>query len=229
METKKTAIYHFTDGSKKRPYVYKKQLQRLEEYAHFLGYADTEIFCDMSLLRCERPEFDRFLARASDFGALVTKDFYHISKNTMKCMDIMKELRRKGVKVHTMENGSFSWKDPPFCTPLIAATYCCHFGAENELKEIIPVQNDILKLFISKKTNWILANQYYDISEHQNNDEQVQLMELIENKGRYDILLVHNMNNVHWRTANFCKIREKLQLDIYSLQDGFLQYIGGQT
>ena len=54
--------------------------------------------------------------------------------------------------------------------------------------------------------------------------EQIQLMELIKNKDNYDLLLVHNLNDVHWRTANFCKVREQLHLDIYSLQEGFLKY-----
>lgn len=47
---------------------------------------------------------------------------------------------------------------------------------------------------------------------------------LIKNKDNYDLLLVHNLNDVHWRTANFCKVREQLHLDIYSLQEGFLKY-----
>ena len=86
------------------------------------------------------------------------------------------------------------------------------------------VNNDILKLFANKKTRWTVIDQYFDYSEHQNDGEQKQLMELIKNKDKYDLLLVHNLNDVHWRTANFCEIREQLQLDIYSLQEGFLKY-----
>ena len=218
------AIYHFTDGSEKRPIVNQKQLNMLEQFAISQGFSVGEIYCDKSLLKCEQSEFDRFMADIDKYDVLVTKDFYHISKNTMKCMSVMKELREKGIQIHSIENGSFSWEEAPFDKPLRVATYCCRFGAPNEMKQIIPVQNDILKLFVNKKTQWTVIDQYFDESERQNNGEQIQLMELINNKDKYDLLLVHNLNNVHWRTATFCKVREQLSLDIYSLQEGFLKY-----
>lgn len=218
------AIYHFTDGSEKRPKIYKDQLNRIEEFAISLGFTVTEIFCDKSLLRSEHTEFDRFLSCCEQFDVLITKDFYHLSKNTMKCMSVMQDLKKKGIQIYTLENGFFSWEDAPFDKPLRIATYCCRFGTVNEMREIIPVQNDILTLFTNKKTNWTVIDQYFDQSEHQNDGEQTQLMELLKNKGKYDLLFVHNLNNIHWRTANFCKIREQLHLDIYSLQEGFLKY-----
>ena len=218
------AIYHFTDGSEKRPIVNQKQLNMLEQFAISQGFSVGEIYCDKSLLKCEQSEFDRFMADIDKYDVLVTKDFYHISKNTMKCMSVMKNLRDKGIQIHSIENGSFSWEEAPFNKPLRVATYCCRFGTPNEMKQIIPVHNDILKLFADKKTQWTVIDQYFDESERQNDGEQIQLMELIKNKDNYDLLLVHNLNDVHWRTANFCKVREQLHLDIYSLQEGFLKY-----
>ena len=218
------AIYHFTDGSEKRPIVNQKQLNMLEQFAISQGFSVGEIYCDKSLLKCEQSEFDRFMADIDKYDVLVTKDFYHISKNTMKCISVMKELRDKGIQIHSIENGSFSWEEAPFNKPLRVATYCCRFGTPNEMKQIIPVHNDILKLFADKKTQWTVIDQYFDESERQNDGEQIQLMELIKNKDNYDLLLVHNLNDVHWRTANFCKVREQLHLDIYSLQEGFLKY-----
>ena len=218
------AIYHFTDGSEKRPIVNQKQLNILEQFAISQDFTVNDIYCDKSLLKCEQPEFDRFMSDVDKYDVLVTKDFYHISKNTMKCMSVMKELRDKGVQVHSIENGNFSWEEAPFDKSLRVATYCCRFGAPNEMKQIIPVQNDILNLFANKKTKWTVTDQYFDESEHQNDGEQIQLMELIKNKDKYDLILVHNLNDIHWRTANFCKVREQLHLDIYSLQEGFLKY-----
>lgn len=218
------AIYHFTDHSEKRPSIYKEQLRILQEFAISKGFNVTEIFCDKSLLRCERSEFDRFLSCCDMFDVLITKDFYHISKNTMKCMSIMHELREKGIQIYTLENGHFSWENAPFEKPLKIATYCCRFGTANEMHEIIPVQNDILTLYARKKTNWTVVDQYFDESEHQNSGEQIQLMNLLENRNKYNLLLIHNLNDIHWRTANFCKIREQLKIDIYSLQEGFLKY-----
>ncbi len=222
--TQKAAIYHFTDKSTKRPKIYRDQLTFLEKYATSAGLNVTDIFCDMSLKRCERSEFDRFLSCCDQYDALVTKDFYHISKNTGKCMGIMQELRNKGLKIYSIENGIFIWEDAPFDKPLRLATYTCHFGSPNEMKEVIPVKNDIFTLFTRKKTKWSVVDQYYDESLHQKDGEQIQLMKLIDNRDKYDLLLVHNLNDIHWRTANFCKIREQLHMDIYSLQEGFLKY-----
>lgn len=221
---KKTAIYHFTDVSEKRPKIYQKQLNKLTEFSTSLGFDEFEIFCDKSLLRSEHPEFDRFMLCADQFDALITKDFFHISKNTKKCISIMQELSNKGIPIYTIENGCFYWEEAPFDKPLKVATYCCRFGTANEVKEIIPVHNDILTLFATKKTNWTVIDQYFDESKLQNNGEQKELTKLLQNKNKYDLLLVHNLNDVHWRTANFCKIREQHQLDIYSLQEGFLKY-----
>ena len=221
---RKAAIYHFTNESKRRPKIYRDQLKALEEYAVSVGFDVADIYCDMSLKRCERTEFDRFLSECDQYDALITKDFYHIAKNTGACMKIMQELRSKGVQVYSPENGIFVWEDANFDEPLRVATYTCHFGTPNEMREVIPVKNDIFTLFTDKKTKWTIVDQFFDESQHQNDGEQVQMMELLKNRDKYDLLLVHNLNDVHWRTANFCKIREQLHLDIYSLQEGFLKY-----
>ena len=217
------AIYHFTDGEK-RLRVSQKQLNILEHFAISQGFSVGGIYCDKSILKCEQSEFDRFMSDIDKYDVLITKDFYHISKNTMKCMSVMKYLRDKGIQIHSIENGSFTWEEEPFDKQLRVATYCCRFGAPNEMKEIIPVHNDILKLFANKKTRWSVVDQFFDESEYQKDGEQIQLMELIKNKYKYDLLLVHNLNDVHWRTATFCKVREQLHLDIFSLQEGYLRF-----
>lgn len=222
--TKKAAVYHFTNKSTRRPKVYLEQLEALKKYATSIGFNNVDVFCDMSLRRCERIEFDCFLSQSRQYDALVVKDYYHISKNTGMCMKILQNLKKQGVKVYTVENGTFSWEAPPFIESLRVATYTCHYGSPSEIKEVVSVRNDVCRLFITHKTNWILAGQYYDESFNQRDGEQIQMAELIKNRNLYDLLLVHTLNDVHWRTSNFCRIRNQLQLDIYSLQDGFLKY-----
>ena len=224
MSDKKAAIYHFTDKSTKRPKIYKDQLKTLEEYAASMGFEVKDIYCDKSLRRCDQTEFDHFLSRCEQYDVLITKDFYHINKHTMQCMNIMKGLREKGILTYTQKNGIFTFEEEPFKQPLKVATYHSRFGTPSELNQIVPVQNDILNLFTKKKTNWTVIDQYFDESERQKDGEQIHLNELICNKDKYDLLLVHNFNDIHWRTANFCKVREILHMDIYSLQDGFLKY-----
>ena len=221
---KRAAIYHFTDKSAHRPKIYRDQLNTLKAHALSLGFDEVDVFCDMSLKRFERVEFDRFLSCSEQYDALITKDFYHISKNTGKCMDILQELRKKGLQIYSIENGIYISEDPPLDKTLRAVSYTCIHGSPDERKEILPVKNDILKLFAAKKTNWILTDQYTDQSPHQRDREQIQLKKLLDNKDKYDILLVHTLNDINWRTANFCKIRDQLHMDIYSLQEGLLRY-----
>ncbi|MDO4285504.1 MAG: recombinase family protein [Eubacteriales bacterium] len=222
--SQKAAIYHFTNKNTQRPKIYKDQLQALEEYAVSVGLDVAAIYCDMNLKRSARTEFDRFLANSDKYDALVTKDFYHIAKNTGKCLEIMQQLQDNGLQIYSIANGIFTREDAPFDKTLRVATYTCHYGTPNEMKEVIPVRNDIFTLFTNKKTNWTVIDQYYDESLYQKDSAQIQLQELITNKDKYDLLLIHNLADIHWRTANFFKIRGQLQLDIYSLQDGFFKY-----
>ena len=74
-----------------------KQLNMLEQFVISQGFSVGEIYCDKSLLKCEQSEFDRFMSDIDRYDVLITKDFYHISKNTMKCMSVIKNLRDKGI------------------------------------------------------------------------------------------------------------------------------------
>ena len=224
MNQKKAAIYHFTDKSIKRPKIYLDQLKELEAFANSMGFYLIDIYCDKSLKVCEHTEFKRFLSCCDSYDALFIKSFYHISKNTHSFISTIRMLLDKGLQIYSIENGIIFFEDFPFDKTLKVATYTCHSGTANEFKEIVLVNNDILSLFAAKKTNWKIIDQFYDRSSHQNNGEQIQIMELIKNRTKYDLLLVRNLNDIHWRTSNFCKIREKLHLDIFSLQDGLLKY-----
>lgn len=220
----KAVIYHFTDGSEKRPIIYETQIKALGEFAESKGFEVAAVFCDKSLRRCDRKEFDRLTEICEQYDALIVKDFYHLSKNTKKCMEIMKAFRDKGVAIYSVENGSFVFEEEPLEQALKVVTYNSRFGEADPQKQLVLVQNDTMQLFTKLKTNWSIIDQFFDEGLHQNDKEQINLQKMIERKDNYDLLLVQNLNDVHWRTANFCKIREALQMDIYSLQDGFLKY-----
>ena len=220
----KAAVYHFTDKSTKRPKIYRDQLKSLTDFAASIGFEDVDIYCDRSLRRAERTEFDRFLTFSDRYDALITKDFYHISVNTGKCVSLLQQFKRDGIRVYTMENGEFTWADPAFDKPLKVASYCCRLGPCSELKHTIAIQTEILNLFVNKKTKWTIVDQFADDSLQIRGDQQIQLNDLVNNKEKYDLLLVHNISSFHYRTARMCKLREKLKLDIYSLQEGFLEY-----
>ena len=219
---KKAAIYHCTDSSGARPIIFESQIFIMEKFAVSQGFTVEETFLDKSLRRCDHAEFNRFLSLAENFDFLITKDFYHICKNTSQCIRIMKDLWDRGVKVVTPVDGAYECENVPFENTLKVATYCSRYSDKKE--EYLKVKEDTLALFVEKKTNWSLIGRYHVKSIHQNNGEQPQLTYLLNNRDQYDILLVHSLNDIKWRTPGFCKIRRMFRLDIYSLQDGFLKY-----
>lgn len=218
------AIYHFTDGSNKRPIVVEKQIKELQEFATNVGVDVEEVYLDRSLILDEREEFRRFIDECDKYEVLITKDFYHISKNTRACMDLMKELRDRGITIYSIENGTFCFEDTPVDKPLRVVSYTHADANIRDVNNLINVQNDIYSLFVKKKTNWDMGTHYADICIMQNDKEQEELREMIKRKDEFDIIIVNNLNDIHWRTSKFCKIREALGKDIYSLQDGYLRY-----
>lgn len=223
--SKKAAIYHFTDRSEKRPSTYMQELARLERFAHNLGYSDVTTFCDMSLRTCDHAEFRRLMTDIDSFDAVITKDFYHLSKNTMKSISFMRELENRGISIHSIENGTFEFNDsPPSNKRLRVATYYSRIDTGCDLNNIFSVQNDILRVFVTKKTCWQLVGQYSDDCATERDSERLQLEALVHNKDSYDLVVVHNFSSLHYRTARLCHIRNELKKDIYSLQEGLLRY-----
>lgn len=218
------AIYHFTDKSKKRPVVCEKQIKELKAFAASMGVDVQEVYLDKTLVVSEQKEFERLLNECEKYEALVTKDFYHISKNTMACMNLMKEFRDNGVTIYSIENGTFSFEEVPVDKPLRVVSYTHADASIRNVNNLVSVQNDIYSLFVKKKTNWAMGTHYADICIMQNDKEQEELREMIKRKDEFDIIIVNNLNDIHWRTSKFCKIREALGKDIYSLQDGYLRY-----
>lgn len=207
-----------------RPSIYQKEVQRLKEFSTRNEWTVTGLYVDKSLKRSEHPEFDRFLTEAGLYDILVVKDFYHLSRNTMACMNILKDLRNQGIEVHSIKNGFFADKALPADKPLRAATYISHCKGRKDAGKTFSLQEEIFTLFAEKKTAWTISENYKDELMTQRISEQNQFKQLITDRDKYDILLVANLNDINWRTAAFCHLREALALDIYSLHDGYLPY-----
>lgn len=229
----KVAIYHFTDKSEKRPIVNEKQMNILRKFANRFGNIEKE-YLDMSLRKCDQVEKEKMINEIGNYNTLVTKDFYHISKNTGTCISLLKEFLEKGVETHSMEDGCFIFEEIPFHEPLKVVLYHSKYVEEENNpnnKKIkrgnsvtVETQLNILKLFISSKTNWTIVDEYIDVSEGQTDDKQIELMQLIKNSEKYDLLVCKDFNTVHWRTSKFCKRRHDMQLGIFSLKEGYLRY-----
>lgn len=221
---KSAAIYHFTNRSEKRPCVYQKQLNQLKSYAEELGYIVDHIYCDFSLKVCEQVEKQKMLEEIHNYDALIMKDFYHLAEHTMAMFSLMKRISSLGVKIHTLLDGSFTFAECPFTEELSVASYYYHQTTGCKLNDVITLRNEVMQLFVKKKTSWHLKRQHCDQGPRRTDREQSQLFALITESDRYNLLIVPNFNDLHWRSARFCKIRKQLGLNIYSMEDGYLPY-----
>ncbi len=227
----KVAIYHFTDGSEKRPIINEKQMIALREFASRYGTVVKE-YLDKSLKKGEQEEKEKLFQEIGKYNSLVTKDFYHISKNTGTCIGLMQQFLSFGVKVYSIEDGSFAFTETPFDKELNVAVYHSKFadntpsakGRRRGNSITVQTQIEIIKLFVKTKTRWKIIDVYVDEAEGQSDDKQKNLLQLIENKNKYDLVVCKDFNRIHWRTAKFCERRNKLELDIYSLKEGYLKF-----
>ena len=225
MNESKAAIYHFTDGGSIRPIVYEKEIDRIKKFASDIGFADTDLYLDKSLRKVDQLQLQKLLQDIDGYEALIMKDFYHLRKNTGAFMSDLIALGGKGVNVYTIEDGNFQLEKAPFEQPLRVAMYYC--GLEI-VGRSIELQFEIMKYFIQTYTNWKLIDEYADTSGNRVDGNQKELHTLIQNRDKYDIVLVQSFNDIHWRTAKFCKVRHQIQRDIYSMhEEMYLEYEQG--
>jgi hypothetical protein len=224
MDSKRAAIYHFTNGLQ-RTSVCEKEIERLICFSNDMGYDTVDVFCDARTTREEHNALDNLFSKKELYSAIITKDYFHINKYTLQVFNILKELNLCGINLYTMNDRILEVQpSAPFDKPLTAATYYCHWQKHNDLSNVV-LKNDILKTFIDTNTNWILLNQYHDEEPKGHAGNQLQLQRLLEKRTDYDIVLLHSMSSLHWRTHNFINTIDRLHLDIFSLQEGYIKYM----
>ena len=219
---KKAAIYHFTDGSNKRPIVYLKELERIKLFASNIGYSNADLYVDKSLRQCDHVKLEELMHNIDYYNALLLKDFYHLRLNTGAAMAELVKLSHRKIEIHTIEDGDFLFTTPPLDTALNVAIYYC--GLE-VIGHSIELQYQIMDLFVKEKTKWKVIDRYADIAGNRVDGSQKKIQKLIENKHKYDLILVQSFGSLHWRTSKFCKLRHEIQRDIYSMhEDVYLKY-----
>jgi hypothetical protein len=221
---KKVAIYHFTDAEDlRRPRVNEKQMERLNEFACQYGLVE-HVYLDKTKKVANQEERKNLMNDIQNYDVLCLKDFYHLSKNTGTCISLMQCFVNKGIEIHSIENGSFDFgfKDVPFNKELKVCIY--HSKFKESPDRTIKTQMGIFQLFIKSKTKWKIEDIFIDNIDSQNDGDQVEVLKVIANKDKYDLVMVKDFNCLHWRTAKFCKRRNELALPLYSLKEGYLPF-----
>lgn len=223
-ETKKVCIYHFTNAENlRRPIVNEKQMAILNDFAS--QYGDIkQVYLDGTLKQCNQDKKKQMIKEIANYDILIMKDFYHLARNTGVCMEMLQNFALQGIEVITMEDGSFSFQfqNAPFDKKLKICVY--HSKYKEDGDRTIETQINIFKTFVSHKTNWEIVDVFVDETNSQSDKVQTEIFKVIENKKKYDLLLIKDFNTFHWRTAKFCHRRNELQLPIYSLKEGYLPY-----
>lgn len=223
-ETKKVCIYHFTNAENlRRPIVNEKQMAILNEFASQYGNI-KQVYLDGTLKQCNQDKKKQMIKEIANYDILIMKDFYHLARNTGVCIELLQEFALQGIEVITMEDGSFSFQfqDAPFDKKLKICIY--HSKYKEDGDRTIETQINIFKTFVSHKTNWEIIDIFIDEANSQSDSVQTEIFKVIENKKKYDLLLIKDFNAFHWRTAKFCHRRNELGLPIYSLKEGYLPY-----
>ena len=179
---------------------------------------------DGTLKQCNQVKKKQMIKEIANYDILIMKDFYHLARNTGVCIELLQEFALQGIEVITMEDGSFSFQfqDAPFDKKLKICVY--HSKYKEDGDRTIETQRKIFKTFVSHKTNWEIVDVFVDEANSQSDKVQTEIFKVIENKKKYDLLLIKNFNSLHWRTAKFCHRRNELGLPIYSLKEGYLPY-----
>ena len=194
-------------------------------YAASLGYEVEGLYHDISKAGISRNERNRLLNECENYDALFLSCAYHLNRTTRQFFTLINELGNKGIKISTIDHGVISVTDNvPTSESLNVATYYCHLATTDSVHDYTGIQNEVFRMYISKETSWNVIDQYIDRMDQRKVTEQYELQKLIANGNKYDLILVSDFGNLCWDTSRFFNIREQLQLDIYSLQEGFLEY-----
>lgn len=226
---KKVAVYHATNASESKAYVYERTMQKLREYASKFGSIEKE-YLDKSLLLSQQPEKEKLFHELKNYDVLVVKSFRFLSQNIGVVITELYDMF-KGMEVYSTDDGCLYMKEPPYEKHLKTAVYHSTSVVSGNRKVEDPVcketQIEIIKHFIKNKTCWELEDVYCDDIEYQSEKTQTGLLKLIENSSKYDLVICRHFNLVNKRSAKFFSYRNRMKLDMYSMREGCLAWERG--
>ncbi len=195
-------------------------------FAASSGYEVEGLYHDISEAGMSRTERQMLLEQCDQYDALFLSCAFHLSRTTRQYFALMKELEAKGLEIHSKDHGILSVSNAiPIEKPLRVATYYSHIISDINGHKYSDIQNQVFSLYIKKETPWILVDQYIDKLDEKKVTKQTELLKLIENKDKYDIIIVSDFGNLCWDTSRFFNIRKELAKDIYSLEEGILKFV----
>ena len=179
-------------------------------------WATPFLFQDFSLKKTDHIKYQELKKHVSEYGVLLTTDFYHIEDKLGTFLIEVSALKKAGVTVESMKEGIIRWTSDQFINEnLKVAIYDRWMDDYDKTLEL-----ERLKAFVKFKTNWEIAGVFIEENKVEIDSGQKELPRLIQEVRKYNAILVRKFNLLHWRTSMFFKIAKQLKVPIYSMKEG---------
>ena len=214
----RTVVYHFTDGSEKRPCIVEKDIDSIYKYLdRHENWNPVALYLDKTLVKTNQAQYQRLRKQSDKYNILLTKDFYHIQTKTVTFWKHVQQLLSEGVHIQSVIDGNLDYfYDPQW---LLKDLKVAIYYRSSEAAGASNLRAETLNMFVSMKTQWNVQKVYAD-QRTKYSDKQPELESLLLEASQYDLILVDSFVSIHFRTAKLMKTKKKLNKPIYSMKEG---------
>ena len=217
-DLQRTVVYHFTDGSEKRPCIVEKDIDSIYKYLDsHKNWNPVALYLDKTLVKTNQMQYQQLRKRFDRYDILLTKDFYHIQTKTVTFWKHIQQLLSERICIHSVIDGNLDYfYDPQW---LLKDLKVAIYYRSSEAAGASDLRAETLNMFVSMKTQWNVQKVYAD-QRTKYSDKQTELESLLLEASQYDLILVDSFVSIHFRTAKLMKTKKKLNKPIYSMKEG---------
>ena len=214
----RTVVYHFTDGSEKRPCIVEKDIDSIYKYLDsHKNWNPVALYLDKTLVKTNQMQYQQLRKQSDRYDILLTKDFYHIQTKTVTFWKHIQQLLSERIHIHSVSDGNLDYfYDPQW---LLKDLKVAIYYRSSEAAGAIDLRAETLNMFVTMKTQWNVKKVYAD-QRTKYSDKQPELESLLLEASQYDLILVDSFVSIHFRTAKLMKTKKKLNKPIYSMKEG---------
>ena len=217
-DLQRTVVYHFTDGSEKRPCIVEKDIDSIYKYLDsHKNWNPVSLYLDKTLVKTNQMQYQQLRKRFDRYDILLTKDFYHIQTKTVTFWKHVQQLLSERICIHSVIDGNLDYfYDLQW---LLKDLKVAIYYRSSEAAGASDLRAETLNMFVSMKTQWNVQKVYAD-QRTKYSDKQPELESLLLEASQYDLILVDSFVSIHFRTAKLMKTKKKLNKPIYSMKEG---------
>lgn len=211
-------VYHFTNSVFKRSCVVGKDVDRIYGWAYDHQVDIQGLYLDFTLKESEKKQKSCMLEEVEKYKVLLLMDFYHLEVKTDMFIRQVKELWRKGVEVVGIRDGRIKDMNSSLLKKemKVAVYMDDNIQKSNGRQEIL---DKIFYAFVKYKTNWTIIHVYKNKINGEMHKSS-EFINLVEDNGKFDAVIVDSMSTIAYRTAKFIHRMKELNRPVFSLKEG---------